>query len=233
MVTLSAAVPVADPEVAAARLPVESSEPPHPAAKQRRNPNAIARQPMCPQYGGPRRLAMLQAARERQPVGVDLAISAKTRAPHIQDKTKRAEAVRPSPARPAGFGDNSCVSRRICWAVGRRGETTILLRLIRGVRWIIVKDPVNVSNFSVEEMHQLVSLFPTMAATPTTGPCNHSTTGRSSAGANHRQGSSVRHHWGERGAASCANPANATARYGASGRRPLTPMVAGGVRGSR
>ena len=29
-----------------------------------------------------------------------------------------------------------------------------------GVRWIVVKDPVNVSNFSVAEMHHLVSLVP-------------------------------------------------------------------------
>ena len=29
-----------------------------------------------------------------------------------------------------------------------------------GVRWIVARDPVNVSNFSVVEMHRLVSLFP-------------------------------------------------------------------------
>ena len=35
-----------------------------------------------------------------------------------------------------------------------------------GVRWIVAKDPVNVSSFSVGEMHHLVSLFPSYGGYP-------------------------------------------------------------------
>ena len=35
-----------------------------------------------------------------------------------------------------------------------------------GVRWIVAKDPVNVSNLSVAEMHHLVSLFPSYGGYP-------------------------------------------------------------------
>jgi carbonic anhydrase len=35
-----------------------------------------------------------------------------------------------------------------------------------GVRWIVAKDPVNVSGFSVDEMHHLVSLFPNYGGYP-------------------------------------------------------------------
>jgi carbonic anhydrase len=34
------------------------------------------------------------------------------------------------------------------------------------VRWIVLKDPVNVSDFSVGELHHLVSLFPDYGGYP-------------------------------------------------------------------